>query len=169
MSSLRTQVWMLVDYSLCTGCRLCEIACSLKHEGLVWPAASRIAVYEHYPGAPVPHYCVQCPDYPCVGACPTRALRVDEGTGAVLVEPSLCVLCARCVEACPGRVPKIVRGKPHVLICDLCGGDPACAKECARAGYNALKVVSRPANTAVKHYSRPPDLVAEELGRRHFS
>ncbi|MCS7100038.1 MAG: 4Fe-4S dicluster domain-containing protein [Sulfolobales archaeon] len=162
-------MWILANYSLCTGCRLCEIACSLRHEGVIWPSASRITVYEHYPGVPVPHYCVQCPDYPCVGACPTRALRVDQVTGAVLVDPSLCTLCLKCVEACPGRVPKIARGKLHVLICDLCSGDPACVRECSRAGYNALKLVKKPSSTNVKHYAKPPELLAEELGGRVFT
>lgn len=117
----------------------------------------------------MPHYCVQCPDYPCVGACPAKALRVDQNTGAVLVDPSMCTLCLKCVEACPGKVPKVVRGKSHVLICDLCSGDPQCVKECAKAGYNALKVIRKPASTGIKHYARPPEVVAEELGVKYVS
>lgn len=165
-SQPQAQIWVLVNYPACTGCRLCEIACSLRHEGVVWPAASRVTVYEFYPGAPVPHLCVQCPDYPCVSACPTKALSVDGATGAVLVDPSLCTLCRRCIEACPGRVPRVVPGKSYVLICDLCSGDPACVRECSRAGYNALKVVRKPFNTVIKHYAKPPEVLAEEVGAR---
>jgi len=168
LASTQGQIWVLVDYSLCTGCRLCEIACSLKHEGVIWPAASRITVYEDYPGCPVPHYCVQCPDYPCVSACPTKALKVDQNTGAVLVDTSLCTLCSSCVQACPGRVPKVVKGKQYVLICDLCGGDPACVKECTRAGYNALRVIRKPQGTAIKHYAKPPEVVVMEVCSRVF-
>ncbi|MCX8185293.1 MAG: 4Fe-4S dicluster domain-containing protein [Sulfolobales archaeon] len=168
MSHTQERIWILTNHSLCTGCRLCEIACSLKHEGQVWPSASRITIYEYYPGAPIPHYCIQCPDYPCVSACPTKALSVDQLTGAVLVDPSLCTLCLKCVEACPGKVPKTTRGKSHVLICDLCFGDPACVRECSRVGYNALKTVKKPSNTGIKHYAKPPELVAEEFGRKIY-
>ncbi|MEM2007095.1 MAG: 4Fe-4S dicluster domain-containing protein [Sulfolobales archaeon] len=169
MSTPQGQLWILVDYTACSGCRLCEIACSLKHEGAIWPSASRITIYEHYPGAPVPQYCVQCPDYPCVSACPTKALRVDQATGAVLVDPSLCTLCLNCVEACPGKIPKVVRGKKYILICDLCKGDPVCAKECSRAGYNALKVIRKPASTGIKHYAKPGRTLAEELGKKYLT
>lgn len=160
------QVWILVDYNLCTGCRLCEIACSIKHEGVIWPEASRIKVYEPYPGIPVPSLCVQCPDYPCVESCPTRALRVDEATGAVLVDPGLCTLCGKCIEACPGNIPRVVKGLSYVLICDLCGGDPECVKACSMAGYNALKLVKKPAASTIKLYARKPYTVANELRER---
>lgn len=156
MSESGEWIWILTNYSACSGCRLCEVACSIKHERAIWPAASRITVYEYLPGRPTPVYCVQCPDYPCVSACPFGALKVNEGTGAVVVEESLCTLCGRCIEACPGGVPKIVKEKPHVLICDLCSGDPECVKACERAGYNALKVIKRPGTTGIKHYARPP-------------
>ncbi len=68
-----------------------------------------------------------------------------------------------CVQACPGKIPKVVKGKQYVLICDLCSGDPACVKECARAGYNALRVVRKPRGTSIKHYARPPEMVVREV------
>ncbi|WP_276814110.1 4Fe-4S dicluster domain-containing protein [Desulfurococcus amylolyticus] len=163
---VKGQLWILVDYNLCTDCRLCEIACSLKHENMIWPEASRIKVYEPYPGVPVPSLCVQCPDYPCVNSCPTKALRVNEATGGVTVDTGLCTLCGKCVEACPGRIPRIVKGVSHVLICDLCGGDPECVKACNMAGYNALRVVGKPASSVVKLYARPPGIIAEELRKK---
>ncbi len=161
------RIWILRDISACTGCRLCEIACSLRHEGAIWPAASRIKVFEETPGFPVPYMCVQCPDYPCVNACPTKALRVDEETGAVIVDEGLCTLCRQCIIACPGSVPRIVPGKNAVIICDLCGGDPECVKACSMAGYNALKIVKHPNNDVVKHYLMKPSKIIEQLLHKH--
>ncbi len=41
---------ILVTPDKCSGCRLCEIACSLEHEGIIWPEASRIRIFELLPG-----------------------------------------------------------------------------------------------------------------------
>ncbi len=161
------RIWILRDIEACTGCRLCEIACSLKHEATIWPEASRIKVFEDKPGVPVPYMCVQCPDYPCVKACPTNALSVDEETGAVLVDEGFCTLCGLCISACPGRVPRIVDGKSAVIICDLCGGDPECVKICSMVGYNALRVIAHPNNEMVKHYLVKPLEIVERITVKH--
>jgi len=159
------RVWILRDYSKCVGCRLCEIECSLKHEGLIWPAASRIRIHESIYGFPVPYLCVQCDDYPCVASCPTRALSVAE-TGAVLVSEDSCVLCGSCVSACPGKVPKIVRGKKAVVICDLCGGDPVCVRVCESIGFNALMLVRKPGGEVVKSYLNNPIETSRDLAKK---
>lgn len=134
------RLWILVDYGSCSGCRLCEIVCALEHEGTIWPEASRIRIFEEAYGAPVPHLCVQCLDYPCVKSCPVGALSVNEATGAVIVDDQKCIGCGKCIEACPGKVPRIPKGKKTVVICDLCNGEPKCVKICNEAGYNALKL-----------------------------
>lgn len=78
-----SKVWIGRDYERCSGCRRCKIACSLSHEGLIWPEASRIRVFMLVPGVEVPHLCFQCEDYPCIDACPTGALSINPETGAV--------------------------------------------------------------------------------------
>ena len=45
--------WIARDYLKCSGCRKCEIACSLFHEKRIWPEASRIRVFMLVPGAEV--------------------------------------------------------------------------------------------------------------------
>lgn len=130
--------WVVRDYMKCTGCRLCEIACSLKHEGRIWPEASRVRVFMLVPGAEVPHLCAQCYNYPCVAACPVEALSVHEETGAVIVNNEQCNACGLCIDACPGKVPHLHPDRKRVVICDLCGGDPECAKICEKARYFAL-------------------------------
>ncbi|MEM4487254.1 MAG: 4Fe-4S dicluster domain-containing protein [Desulfurococcaceae archaeon] len=164
----RVGVWILVDPLKCTGCRICEIECSLKHEGTLWPAASRIRVYEPYPGAPVPVLCVQCDDYPCVKSCQYSALKVDESTGAVLVSSENCTLCGACKSACPLSIPKILVGKKHVLICDLCQGDPECVKACNGLGYSALKIVTKPEEGVSKVFLRDPYRASRDIYYRNI-
>lgn len=156
MSETKKRIWILVDPLQCSGCRLCEIACSLAKENKIWPEASRIRVFEYLPGASVPHLCVQCQDYPCVEVCPTKCLSVDEETGAVIVDEEKCIQCGLCIDACPGDVPRIPMGKSAVVICDLCGGDPACVKACRDAGYNALKIVEGTYRPIYKTYAIHP-------------
>ena len=160
-------IWILVDPLRCSGCRLCEIVCSLKHEGIIWPEASRIRVFEFFPGINIPHSCVQCPDYPCVSACPEGALSIDERTGAVIVNKDKCVGCGECYKACPGNVPRIPKGKKYVVICDLCGGDPECVKVCNEAGYGALRLIHMDRRKVRKIFAVDPlykaELLAENL------
>jgi carbon-monoxide dehydrogenase iron sulfur subunit len=36
------RIWIDRDYADCSGCRLCEIVCSLRHEGRIWPSSSMV-------------------------------------------------------------------------------------------------------------------------------
>jgi Fe-S-cluster-containing hydrogenase component 2 len=155
-------IFILRDPLKCSGCRLCEVACSLKHEGTVWPEASRIRVFEFFPGVDVPHLCTQCRDYPCVKACKYSALRVDDSTGAVLVDEEKCTGCGDCVRACPGRVMRLHPKTGKALVCDLCGGEPECVKACQEAGYGALRVVPY-RSVSFKLYSTLPEAIAQRL------
>ncbi len=123
-------IWIARDYAACSGCKRCEIACSWKHEGWMWPEASRVRVFMPFPGVEVPHLCAQCKDYPCVASCPVQALSTDAATGAVIVDRAKCISCGKCIKACPGNVPMLHPGDNKATICDLCNGDPECVKVC---------------------------------------
>ena len=147
----------------CSGCRMCEIACSLHHEGRIWPEASRVRVFMFVPGVDFPHLCTQCHDYPCVEACPVEALSVDDETSAVIVDREKCTSCGACVTACPGRVPFLHPGDGKATICDLCGGDPECVKICQEGNWDVLRVVERTEEHSYKLYARRPGEVTEQL------
>ena len=123
---------ILVDAGVCSGCRACEVACVAHHEGRFGTAVARIHVtkIEHL-GLDVPHVCRQCRHAPCVDACPSDALDRDPHTGAVIVQADVCIGCAACVDACPFGMAALHPETGLALICDLCGGDPACVKRCA--------------------------------------
>ncbi|UCD45225.1 MAG: 4Fe-4S dicluster domain-containing protein [Candidatus Bathyarchaeota archaeon] len=158
-----TKPWVVRDYIRCSGCRLCEVACTMKHEGRIWPEASRIRVFMLVPGAEVPHLCAQCSEYPCVSSCPADALSVNDDTGAVIVDEEKCTSCGACIKACPGQVPHLHPEKRHALICDLCGGDPECAKICERAGYGALFRGTRTTSINYDLYAIKPEVITKNL------
>ncbi|MHA1286749.1 MAG: 4Fe-4S dicluster domain-containing protein [Candidatus Thorarchaeota archaeon] len=155
-----TKPWIIRDYINCSGCRLCEIACSLKHEGRIWPEASRIRVFMLVPGVEIPHTCAQCSNYPCVEACPVQALSVNEETGAVDVDVEKCIACGACIRECPGEVPHMHPEKDHILICDLCGGDPECVKACS---YNCISLGTRSTSINYDLYAIKPEELTKNL------
>jgi carbon-monoxide dehydrogenase iron sulfur subunit len=163
-----SSIWIVRDYERCSGCRRCELACSIHHEGWMWPETSRVRVFMPFPGVEVPHLCVQCDDYPCVESCPVKALSVDEKTTAVLVDTEKCTGCGVCIEACPGTVPFLHPRKNKVIICNLCEGEPECVKVCQEAGYNALRLVKERMSENRKLFARNPVEIAKRLAVKMF-
>ena len=161
--SSRKRIWIARDYLKCSGCRKCEIACSLFHEKRIWPEASRVRVFMYVPGAEVPHLCVQCEDYPCVQACSMGALSISKKTGAVLVDEEKCTACGACIEACPGKIPHLHPVKKSILICDLCDGRPQCVKVCQEGNWDALQTVTRSSWQIFKVHARKPEDITREL------
>ena len=69
---------LVMDPEKCTGCRLCEIVCSVKHTGVSNPARARIHVIKwDNEGFYMPMRCQQCKDAPCKAACPKDAIYLD--------------------------------------------------------------------------------------------
>ena len=122
---------VMVDPSNCTGCQLCVVVCSLKHERQVNPLYSRIRVVRfEEKGAYIPIICQQCRDAPCQAVCPVRAIERDEA-GALIVNQEKCIGCKVCIVACPfGAISWTADGR--IIKCDLCGGEPLCVKVCTR-------------------------------------
>jgi carbon-monoxide dehydrogenase iron sulfur subunit len=122
---------LMVQPTLCTGCRSCEMACSLSHEGKCSPALSRVRVIKFdAEGRNVPSICAQCTRPECLSACAEGAIRLDAATGAVLIDENLCTGCRSCIPACPHSQIGFHPEKRLAFKCDLCGGDPQCARFC---------------------------------------
>ena len=121
----------------CSGCRLCEQACSQYHgDGKIWPAASRVRVHEFYPGIEFPVLCYQCGNTPCLPACPAEAISINPETSTIVFDETKCLRttegadCTECHDACPGNAITFHPEKRIPISCDLCDGDPQCVKAC---------------------------------------
>ena len=122
---------LLVDIEKCTSCKQCALACSLIKEDLFDPHRGRIKILKKEDIAlGVQLLCEQCDAHPCIDACPNGALSRDEVTGVISVNLDTCTESGSCVEACPYHGIRLHPVKNKPLICDLCGGDPYCAKHC---------------------------------------
>ena len=121
----------------CTGCRTCELACSMVkgNGGTLGP--SRITIFPTGPERYMQMTCLQCVEAACIKVCPTDALVRNEETGAVEVKADLCIGCALCETACPFGHIQFDQAAGIPLKCDLCSGSPACARFCP---HQALEI-----------------------------
>jgi len=139
------------DEMRCVGCGICQMACSMKHFGVINKELARIQVRKYLLPLPkaVQVTCVQCPDEErlCEKACPVKgepAIYFDKKTLHMVVDEERClgVKCGKCREACTANA---VRFYPDVtkkaFVCDLCDTEntgeraPECVNVCP---YGAL-------------------------------
>ena len=116
--------------SKCTGCLQCEMACSFESEGVFNPAKSRIKVLLSMRKAvlrPTPVLSV-----PRHGAC-TLALSTPSSSMRKRFQ-GRSRRRLRGLQGLHDRLPirhgELQQDTGKVVKCDLCGGDPACAKAC---------------------------------------
>jgi anaerobic carbon-monoxide dehydrogenase iron sulfur subunit len=129
-----------VDPSKCTGCGICEYACSQeKGEAASSPLRSRIRVVRMKPLFNVALACRACEDAKCVTACPEKALSQAENTGIIIINDKKCKGCDWCVQACPHGGIAIHSDTGLAVACDLCNGEPQCVEFCPE---EALDLVS---------------------------
>jgi len=119
-------------FDLCTGCRICELACSFAKFGVYNPRKSVIMITMQSEGLRAqPITCSQCENPYCARACPVDAIRRDEETGIVHVIAEKCTGCGWCVRCCPIEgVIKIEPTTGKAIKCDTCNEDPSCVRYC---------------------------------------
>jgi len=145
---------VLVDTTLCVGCRGCEAACS-EANGLPPPpdgdevlarlrttSQTAFTVVNRTEKAPgVERFgkkqCMHCLAPACASACPVRAM--DKlASGPVVYDAGKCMGCRYCMIACPFDIPKYEyeSAAPRVRKCTFCaerqkgGLRPACTEVC---------------------------------------
>jgi len=145
---------VLVDTTVCIGCRGCEGACAEANH-LPDPVGDDRAYAAMRTTSPdsftvvnrvekangqaryVKRQCMHCIEPACASACPVRAIDKKPG-GPVAYDGSRCMGCRYCMVACPFGVPKYQYSSatPLVRKCTFCAGRqaegkmPACAEVC---------------------------------------
>ncbi len=131
---------IFVRLDRCVGCRQCEISCALVHSGsrdihkAVWerPLPRQRVRVTRERGEYYPLRCFHCEDAPCVEACISGAMRLDEDVGTVVNDHERCVGCWMCVMVCPYGSIQTHEGQKVALKCDRCPDEeePACVRDC---------------------------------------
>lgn len=136
---------VLVDTTLCIGCRKCEYVCKMAHnietngpetyddrdvfQSMRRPDDQNLTVVNAYenaddPGKPVTVkvQCMHCDEPACLSACIVGAFSKDK-SGIVSWDESKCIGCRYCIIACPFQIPAYEYSKalePKVMKCDWC-------------------------------------------------
>ena len=131
---------ILIDESICTGCRTCEFACALQQKKSFHYDFSLIRIRKNKAeeGFFLVTVCRHCPSAPCLAACPVEAIGKDSQSGIVTIDPQKCTGCGQCVDACPWQAPVLSSNDGFANICDLCKGDPLCVKFCQPGALRLL-------------------------------
>jgi anaerobic dimethyl sulfoxide reductase subunit B (iron-sulfur subunit) len=129
------------DPRRCIKCYTCEIACK-QWRGISSGTIRLRRVYEvttgDFPKVTRTFHsvaCQQCPDAPCIGACPPGAISKGETDEVVRVDRARCDGCRQCLDACPFGIPEF-DGSGILYLCDLCsdrlaeGKQPICTDAC---------------------------------------
>jgi formate dehydrogenase iron-sulfur subunit len=150
---------MLIDTTMCVGCRACEAAC-IEVNGLPAPKAGfesddvfrqrrdttpdQFTVVNRFENPKDPDHpiyvrkqCLHCNQPACASACLTKALEKTK-EAPVIYNKNRCMGCRYCMIACPFDVPKYQYSSatPYVRKCTFCaerqkqGLKPACAEAC---------------------------------------
>ena len=132
---------LVIKSENCTGCHLCELACSSGKEKKFVPSLSRIRVVTNgLEGWSRPVVCLQCEDAMCMKVCSVEAIyktETPQGDPLVSVNKEKCIDCLQCIIACPFGAIEYVN-ESIISKCDLCGGAPKCVEFCF---YDCLKFV----------------------------
>jgi Fe-S-cluster-containing dehydrogenase component len=136
---------VLVDTTVCVGCRNCEWACRSAHDlptpplatyedrtvfkEMRRPSENALTVVNEYPNPRTPDLpidvkvqCMHCDHPACVSACIVGAFSKEEN-GSVIWDTDKCIGCRYCMAACPFQVPAFEYGKaiqPEIRKCDFC-------------------------------------------------
>ena len=136
---------VLIDTTVCIGCRRCEYACKGAHDipqgslqdyddrtvfdKLRRPDIDALTVVNEFEGTAtnetpidVKVQCMHCDHPACVSACIVGALSKQEN-GSVIWDTDKCIGCRYCMIACPFQVPAFEYNKaiqPNIMKCDFC-------------------------------------------------
>jgi anaerobic carbon-monoxide dehydrogenase iron sulfur subunit len=131
---------LIFDSAKCTGCKICELACSSKHQGVFNPQKSHLKIIEsETQDGKIKQLksCTLC--LTCTSNCPVEAITFN---GKWLsIDRDACAGCGQCVDACPeGVIYLDNEGKAAVP--DFCEGNPYCIGWCP---HQAIKLEEDPA------------------------
>ena len=130
----------LIDQSKCIGCHACSTACKSENQVPLGVYRTWVKYVETgtYPDVSR-HFqvtrCNHCANPPCVRICPVTAM-YQRSDGIVEFDPSICIGCKSCIQACPYDAVYLDPETNAAAKCTFCahrievGLEPACVVVC---------------------------------------
>ncbi len=130
----------LIDQGKCIGCHACSVACKSENQVPVGVNRTWVKYVEtgEYPDVRRRFQvtrCNHCANPPCVRICPVSAM-YQRADGIVEFDPSICIGCKSCMQACPYDSIYLDPETNTAAKCNFCahridvGLEPACVVVC---------------------------------------
>jgi Fe-S-cluster-containing dehydrogenase component/formate-dependent nitrite reductase membrane component NrfD len=135
-----TNYGFLIDQSKCIGCHACSTACKSENQvpigvNRTWVKYVETGAYPDVRRRFQVTRCNHCANPPCVRICPVTAMYQRED-GIVEFDPSICIGCKSCMQACPYDSIYLDPETNTAAKCTFCahridvGLEPACVVVC---------------------------------------
>jgi Fe-S-cluster-containing dehydrogenase component/formate-dependent nitrite reductase membrane component NrfD len=135
-----TNYGFLIDQSKCIGCHACSTACKSENQvplGVyrTWVKYVETGAYPDVRRRFQVTRCNHCANPPCVRICPVNAM-YQRDDGIVEFDPSICIGCKSCMQACPYDSIYLDPETNTAAKCHFCahrldvGLEPACVVVC---------------------------------------
>ena len=130
----------VIDQSKCIGCHACSVACKSENQVPVgvnrtWVKYVETGAYPDVRRRFQVTRCNHCANPPCVRICPVSAM-YQRADGIVEFDPSICIGCKSCMQACPYDSIYLDPETNTAAKCNFCahridvGLEPACVVVC---------------------------------------
>jgi len=124
----------------CNGCLECEKACVKAHPTSVAAGRPRIKITKDGSSYKAT-MCLHCEICPPSELCPSALFEFHDDGKYWSLDEHRCFACMACIPRCPaeGVFFEGAFGVETAYSCDLCAGDPACAKACPKGALTLEK------------------------------
>ncbi len=130
----------VIDNRACIGCHACSVACKSENEvplgvNRTWVKYVETGAFPNNQRHFQVTRCNHCANPPCVRICPVQAM-YQRDDGIVEFDPSICIGCKACMQACPYDAIYIDPNDGTAAKCHYCahrtdiGLEPACVVVC---------------------------------------
>src|SRR5690554_6609706 len=173
-----------INPNTCIKCKTCEMSCN-EYYGFSNEHRRQVLTFLSEDDDTPFHVsmsCNHCLNPVCVYVCSENNFQ-KRRDGIVVLDPSRCKGCKKCVEACPYHAPKLNPMTNRVYKCNFCvdrideGLRPVCVEDCITSALGMMVVDTKEINSnrlvnadiPLASYSTPTTQVLKRRRKYHFT